>query len=220
MDHSFENIVSIENLLLAWEEFLVGKRKKSDVQEFSFKLIDNILSLRNDLLQRKYKHGGYKKFHICDPKQRVIHKALVRDRLLHHAIYRILYPFYDKTFFADSYSCRLDKGTHNAMKRFKKFFYEVSQNNIKTCWVLKCDIKKFFDSVDHSLLFEILKSKISDHDTLWLLKEIVGSFNRDPIQLELFDLTGRVQIERERERERKKERDGALRARNSDWQFN
>jgi len=206
--HNFEDIISVDNLLLAWEEFIKGKRNKPDVQQFSFRLMDNILSLHDDLLQRKYQHGKYKRFHICDPKQRVIHKALVRDRLLHHAIYRIFYPFYDKTFFADSFSCRLDKGTHKAMTRFKRFFYKVSQNNTKTCWVLKCDIKKFFDSVDHLTLFEILKQKISDPDTLRLLSEIIQSFNKNLVQQELF------------ERERERERDGALRARDSHWQFN
>jgi len=200
LNHSFENIISVENLLLAWEEFIKGKKNKFDVQEFSFQLMDNILSLHNDLLQRRYKHSEYKRFHICDPKQRVIHKAFVRDRLLHHAIYRIFYPFYDKTFFADSFSCRLNKGTHKAMARFEKFFYKVSQNNTRTCWVLKCDIKKFFDSIDHSVLFSILQNKITDRDTLWLLREIIVSFNRDYIQLGLFDLRD-AQIKRERERE-------------------
>ena len=200
--HNFEDIISVENLLLAWEEFIRGKRNKTDVQRFSLRLIDNILALHYDLVQNKYKHGEYEMFRICDPKQRVIHKALVRDRLLHHAIYRILYPFYDKTFFADSFSCRLGKGTHKAMARFRRFFYKVSKNNTKTCWVLKCDIKKFFDSVDHSVLFEILKTKIADPDTLWLLREVIKSFNKNPIQLELFDLRGVANRERERERER------------------
>lgn len=178
--------------------------------------MDNILALHRELLQKTYRHGKYKRFHICDPKQRVIHKALVRDRLLHHAIYRILYPIYDKVFFADSFSCRLDKGTHKAMARFKKFFYKVSQNNTKTCWVLKCDIRKFFDSVDHAILYEILKHKISDQNTLWLLDEVIKSFNKNSTQLGLFDF--RLE-NRERERERES-RDGAQRARDSNWQFN
>ena len=190
MDHSFEKIISLENLLFAWEEFIKGKRKKIDVQEFSLKLMDNILALRNELLQKSYKHGNYKRFHICDPKQRIIHKALVRDRLLHHAIYRILYPFYDNLFFADSFSCRLEKGTHKAMTRLKMYFYKVSRNNTKTCWVLKCDIKKFFDSVDHQILLEILKQKISDKNTFWLLEEAIGSFSKQTGQLQLFDFRG------------------------------
>jgi len=126
----------------------------------------------------------------------------VRDRLLHHAIYRILYPAFNTIFVSDSFSCRLEKGTHKAVRRFQKMFYKVSKNNTKNCWVLKCDIKKFFDSIDHSILFQIIRQKVGDPDILWLLKEIIQSFNKDSIQLNLFDLQAQIERERERERER------------------
>ncbi len=86
-------------------------------------LIDNIIWLHNDLKNFKYNHGGYKAFKINDPKPRNIHKATVRDRLLYHAIYRVLYPFFDKTFIFDSFSCRNKKGTHRALNRFRFFAY-------------------------------------------------------------------------------------------------
>jgi len=75
-----------------------------------------------------------------------------------------------------SYSCRLGKGTHRAMSRFRSFAYKVSKNNTRTCWVLKCDIRKFFASVDHQILFSILERHIADPDILQLLCEVVGSF--------------------------------------------
>lgn len=133
LSHKFEDSISIENLLLAWQEFVKGKRNKQDVQEFQFSLMDNILQLHNDLKTKTYKHGNYQQFKINDPKPRIIHKASVRDRLLHHAVYRILYPFYDKTFIADSFSCRNNKGTHKAINRFREFAYKLSRNNTKTC---------------------------------------------------------------------------------------
>ncbi len=135
LDHRFEDLVHMENLLLAWEEFLKGKKKKKDVQEFQFHLMDNILALHYDLSSGAYRHGGYEEFHISDPKPRIIHKATVRDRLLHHAVYRILYPFFDDTFIAVSFSCRIDKGTHRAIKRFRKFSRIVSKNDTKICWI-------------------------------------------------------------------------------------
>jgi len=177
MRYSFEDIVSAENLLGAWQEFIKGKRQRKDVQEFSLNLMDNILELHSDLVNHIYKHGGYQAFNICDPKPRNIHKASVRDRLLHHAIYRILYPFFDRTFIADSFSCRLDKGTHRALNRFRKFAYKASKNNTRTCWALKCDIRKFFASINHSVLLEILKEYIPDQDIIWLLDKIISSFN-------------------------------------------
>lgn len=167
----------MENLLEAWREFLSGKRGKRDVQEFGIDLMDNLFSLHNDLIHHTYRHGGYQAFNISDPKPRNIHKARVRDRLLHHAIHRVLYPFFERTFIADAFSCRVGKGTHAAINKFRSFSYEVGKNNTRTCWVLKCDIRKFFASIDHAVLTEILCLYIPDADTLWLLEKVIESFS-------------------------------------------
>ncbi len=169
-------MVSINSLLLAWNEFLKGKKKRADVQEFQFNLVHHILALHEDLINGNYHHGPYQEFKINDPKPRVIHKATVRDRLVHHAMHRALYPFFDDTFFAETYSSRKDKGVHKALRRFEKFGRMVSQNNSRTCWVLKCDIKKFFHSIDHAILLEILRKYIPDEKFLGALKEIINSF--------------------------------------------
>ncbi|MFH1226101.1 MAG: reverse transcriptase/maturase family protein [bacterium] len=172
----FEDIVILENLLDAWQEFVKGKRSRRDVQEFELNLMANIFSLHRDLLKHTYKHGPYQAFKISDPKPRNIHKASVRDRLLHRAVYRILYPFFDKTFIADSFSCRLDKGTHKAINRFRSLSYKVSQNHTKTIWVLKCDIRKFFASIDQGILMRIIKEYIPDQNIIWLISQIIYSF--------------------------------------------
>jgi RNA-directed DNA polymerase len=193
--HNFEDIISLENLLEAWKEFIKGKRNKKDVQEFLLALIDNIFSLHRDLLNHTYKHGGYQAFKINDPKPRDIHKATVRDRLLHHAIYRILYPFFDKTFIADSYSCRNNKGTHKAINKFRDYFHKASQNNTQTCRVLKCDIRKFFANINHEILIGILKEYIPDENILKLLENVIGSFTSEQckkIGLPLGNLTSQL----------------------------
>jgi RNA-directed DNA polymerase len=173
----YKDIISIENLLKAWEEFLPGKKNREDVCNFSKNLMENILDLHYNLLNKAYKHGEYKAFNISDPKPRNIHKASVRDRLLHHAVYRILYPLFDKVFFSESYSCRMGKGTHKAVNKFRSFAYKESKNHSRTLWVLKCDIRKFFASIDHQILKEILGEHIFDTDILWLLSQIIDSFN-------------------------------------------
>ncbi len=137
----------------------------------------HVLTLHHELAAGTYKHGGYHHFKISDPKPRDIHKASVRDRLVHHAIYRILYPFFDKRFIADSYSCREGKGTHKAINRLRSFAYQASKNDTKTCWVLKCDIRKFFASIDHEVLLAILARHLSDECTLALVASIIHSFN-------------------------------------------
>lgn len=174
---AYKDIFSIENLLLAWQEFLKGKRKKKDMQEFQLNLMDNILSLHSDLAKQSYQHGGYQAFKINDPKPRDIHKASVRDRLVHHAIHRILYQYFDRKVISDSFSCRINKGTHKAINRFRKFYYKVGKNNTKTCWVLKCDIRKFFANINHEILKKILAKHIDDIDTLWLLGQVIDSFH-------------------------------------------
>ena len=190
----FEEIASVENLLGAWREFLPGKRGKQDVQEFQLRLTDNILSLHRDLINGAYRHGGYEAFKISDPKPRDIHKATVRDRLIHHAAYRQLYPFFDKTFISDSFSCRNRKGTHRATNRFQKFHYIVSRNDTHQCWVLKCDIKKFFANIDRAMLMEVIAERIQDKKLFWLLSEIIGSFSsaRPGVGLPLGNLTSQL----------------------------
>ncbi|MEK7589418.1 MAG: reverse transcriptase/maturase family protein [Patescibacteria group bacterium] len=175
--HTYNNIISLENLLEAWSEFIVGKRQRRDAQEFEMSLMGNIITLHNDLVAKTYTHSPYHAFNISDPKPRNIHKATVRDRLLHHTIYRMLYPFFDRTFIADSFSCRIGKGTHKALNRFRSFAHGVSRNNTRTCWVLKCDIRKFFANIDHDILKRIFAAYIPDENILWLLSRVVNSFS-------------------------------------------
>ncbi len=169
----------MENLFLAWQEFRRGKRKKIDVQNFEFNLEDNLFKLYLELKHKIYRHSSYKEFYVTDPKLRHIHKANICDRVLHHAIFRFLYPIFDKDFIHDSYSCRLRKGTHRAIKRLERFVKKVSKNNKQNLFALKCDIKKFFDSVDHAILRSIIKNKVKDEDAVWLINEIVKSFSKD-----------------------------------------
>ena len=161
-----------------------GKKNKSDVQEFELHLIDHVLALHEDLKNKTYKHRGYQAFKINDPKPRDIHKASVRDRLVHHAIYRILYPFFDTLFIADSYSCRKEKGVHKALDRFRTFARKASCNHTKTAWVLKCDIRKFFASINQDILMKLLKERIVDQDILWLLEKVIESFHSDAIPVQ------------------------------------
>jgi retron-type reverse transcriptase len=193
--HIYDSIISLENLLGAWREFISGKRGRKDVQLFQMNLMDNILQLQEDLKSKIYQHGAYQAFNVSDPKPRNIHKATVRDRLLHHAIYRSLYPLYDQTFAADSYSCRNGKGTHKALDRFQTMARQVSINHTHTVWILKCDVRKFFASIDHEILLAVLDRRITDVDTLALLKHIIKSFETNPGKgLPLGNLTSQLLV--------------------------
>lgn len=195
-DITYDNIISVENLLEAWKEFVRGKRSRKDVQEFERNFMSNILSLHRDLLEKIYIHSQYEAFTISDPKARDIHKASVRDRLLHHAIYRLMYPFFNRTFTNHSYSCRKNKGTHKALDTFRGFDYKVSRNHTKTCWVLKCDIRKFFASIDQKILLNILREYISDKEIIKLFEKIIVSFcsTKQGIGLPLGNLTSQLLV--------------------------
>lgn len=194
--NKYEDIISVENLLMAWKEFLNGKKKKGDVQTFERNLMHNLISLNIALKSLAYVHGPYQAKKINDTKPRDLHVAEVKDRVLHRAIYRILYPFFDNKFIFDSYSCRLNKGTHKALNRFKDFGVSSSFINTKTVWILKGDIKKCFASIDQKILFDILKRNITDVNILILLRTIIKSFSSGVIYkgLPLGNLTSQLLV--------------------------
>lgn len=192
--HNYQYIISFENLLAAWGKFVKGKKARKDVQEFELDLMNNIILLQRSLADKTYRHSGYESFNISDPKPRNIHKAIVRDRLLHHALYRTLYPFFDRTFISDSYSCRLGKGTHKAMNQLRSFVCRVSQNHTSTAWALKCDIRKFFPSIDQNILIKIIEDYVPDKDIQWLIHQVISSFHssKKGIGLPLGNLTSQL----------------------------
>ncbi|EKE11446.1 MAG: RNA-directed DNA polymerase (Reverse transcriptase) [uncultured bacterium] len=163
-------------MFLAWREFKRGKGGKADIQRFEFSLEDNLFELYQELKNRIYQHSHYTAFNVCDPKLRRIHKAKVKDRVLHHAIFRILYSIFDNNFIFDAYSCRIEKGTHKAVGRLERFSSKLSRNNSRNIFALKCDIKKFFDSIDQEILLGLIKKKIIYADTIWLIEKIIISF--------------------------------------------
>lgn len=177
---SFKKIICLESLLTAWTEFVRGKRGKSDVQIFERDLMDNLMDLHTDLEAGTYKHGAYHEFRINDPKPRRISKATVRDRLVHHMIHQVIYPFYDRRFIADSFSCRVNKGTHAGGRRFRALIKKASRNHTRTCWVLKCDIKQFFASIEHEKILTVVRQSFEDPHLIALLTEVVDSFSIVP----------------------------------------
>ncbi|MBI5004169.1 hypothetical protein HZC00_03690 [Candidatus Kaiserbacteria bacterium] len=175
----YQSIISPENLFAAWQVFKSDKRNKADVAEFEQKVERHIFQLHRDLRYKTYRHGPYHGFWIHDPKRRRIHKATVRDRVLHHAIFRVLNPIFEPTFIPTSFSCRIGKGTHKGVMAVSDMLRAESHNNTRTCWALKCDVRRFFDSVDHAILLRILEKRIKDTDTCALLRHIVGSYSAD-----------------------------------------
>lgn len=173
----FEQIICPENLFSAWDNFKKNKNKKRDVNVFEWKLEENIFCLHHELKNKSYCHGPYSVFKICDPKPRTIHKATVRDRILHHAVFNVLNPIFEPTFIHTSFSCRENYGTHKGVDFLDKMLKQASRNISRPCFVLKCDVKKFFDTIDHGILLSIIEKRVKDESAVWLLGRIIKSFH-------------------------------------------
>ncbi len=167
----------MEKLFKAWKDFSTGKREKKDVQLFESRLEDELCHLFNDLLSGTYHHGSYERFIVNDPKRRVIHKATVRDRVVHRLLYNTLLPIFHRQWLGCSFSCRPGFGQHKSMEAVRRGLRKITQNDAHFCWILKCDIRKFFDSIDHRILISLLDRKITDPAIKFLLKQIIESFS-------------------------------------------
>ena len=122
----FNKIISLDNLFLVWAEFCKNKQKKPDVQKFEYFLEQNIFVLYRQLSGLNYQHDSYKRFHIYDPKYRIIHKATVKDRLVHHLVFKELCQVFEPIFIHHSYSSRIGKGVHLALNNLAiSLFFSV-----------------------------------------------------------------------------------------------
>ncbi len=166
----FHQIASFENLLLAAQNAAKGKREKSYVIEFFFKLEENLYQIQNELSESTYQPGRYRTFRIYDPKPRMISAAPFRDRVVHHALMNIIGPLLERSFIFDSYANRVGKGTHKAIRRYQKFLRKYS-------FALKCDIKQYFPSIDHTILKSLARKRLGCKKTLSLIDTIIDASN-------------------------------------------
>ena len=171
----WQELCSIDNLFLAYTRARKHKTQKQYVIEFEKGLQKNLLRLQWELLTFTYYPRPLEVFTIRDPKTRKISKSDFRDRIVHHALCNIIEPIFDRTFIYDSYANRLTKGTFKAVERFEYFKRKVSKNNQQDCYILKADIKHYFETVDHNVLIKIIQRKIKDRNILWLIKIILSN---------------------------------------------
>lgn len=162
--------MGFENLFAAAAAAYRGKRFRSEPARFQFELERNVIRLHEELVSGEYRHGPYFSFWIRDPKRRLISAAPYRDRVVHHAVCRVVEPVFERSFVFDSYANRVGKGTHRALDRASEFCRRAT-------YVLKCDVQKFFPSVDHDVLLAQVARKIKCRRTLELLAQIIESTN-------------------------------------------
>lgn len=176
MDFGLKIDLSLRNIYKSWFLYRKGKKPSTDMDNFQYNLENRLFSLWKDLNNKNsngtdYKHGQYRKFMVTDNKTREISVADIRDRVVHRLIYDYLTLIYDSSFIYDAWSCRVGKGLTACIDRAQNFIKKYPNG-----FVWRADIRKFFDNVDHDILFRLLKRKIKDGKTLYLLKEIIDSF--------------------------------------------
>jgi RNA-directed DNA polymerase len=175
--HLYPQVYSFENLYLAYRKARRGGKRKHDaVAAFEYRLEDNLWALHAELRDRTYCPGPYRNFvvgpwrrgRLWAPKRRLISAAPFRDRVVHHALCNVIQPIFEARFIYDSYACRVGKGTHAAVDRCQEFAR-------RRRYVLQCDVRQFFPSVDHQILRRMLARHIADPHVLWLIDRILES---------------------------------------------
>ena len=164
----YEQLCSWDNLQLAYRRASKGKRGNPCTAAFEHRLEENLLQLQAELRSQEYSPGDYVNFHIHEPKRRLISAAPFRDRVVHHTLCNLIEPLFEKSFVDDSYANRVGKGTHRALDRCQEFARRYG-------YVLQCDLRQFFPSIDHQVLTGILARKLDDPRVLWLCRVILAS---------------------------------------------
>lgn len=168
----YHKIITFENICEAYRKAALGRRYTYEVLSFRNNLEENLITIEEDLINKTYQPGPYWTFTLYEPKKRTIYVSPFRDRVVHHAIMNIIEPIWNHLFIYDSYACRKFKGGHDAMYRVVKFFREAKQQYDRV-YCLKGDVSKFFPSINHHILMEIIERKIKCRDTLDLIRQIV-----------------------------------------------
>ncbi|MEK6607389.1 MAG: reverse transcriptase/maturase family protein [Myxococcota bacterium] len=171
----WERLVSFENLHAAFLGASRGKRRRPDVLAFAPDVERRLFEIRDALEAGAYGFGPYRTFHVADTKRRLIMAAPFRDRVVHHAIVNVLDPVFDPTLIADTYACRRGKGNHAAMRRLRDLV-----RGDPRAYALKCDVSRYFASVDHAALLGLLERKVKDRRVLDLCASLVAATPVDP----------------------------------------
>lgn len=174
----YQHIISLENLRIADTKAMKGKLNQKGVKSHLRNAEDNLLKLHAMLSNKTYKTSEYKIFPIYEPKERIIYQLpYFPDRIAHHAIMNVLEPMFVRNFITQTYSCIKGRGIKGAADAVKRALKDTTS----TQYCLKLDIKKFYPSINHDVLKELLRRKIKDNDLLWLLNEIIDSTDGLPI---------------------------------------
>ena len=161
----FERVVALENMWHAWRDFRRGKRHRPTVRAFELDADRSVARLARSLAEGSYRPGAYRLKLLRDPKTRLIAAAPVRDRVVHHAVHRLVAPVLDRSLVDATYACLPGRGTHRALIAFLAALRRYDH-------VILLDIRHYFMSIDRAILLQLLARKLRERRLLNLLKVI------------------------------------------------
>ena len=177
----YERICSFSNLMQAHRAARKGKRDRRDVIEFEMRLSENLTKLSAALREHRYRMSPYQVFYVYDPKERLIHAPCYRDRVVQHCICdQVLGPLLEKRLIYDNAACRIRKGTHFSLNRLTYFLTDFHKKHGTDGYFLKCDIRKYFQNIDHDVLKKKIARLPTDKETKNLLYGIIDSYESGP----------------------------------------
>lgn len=172
----FSEIISLPNLFVAHRNAQRGKRHYAEVQEINEDEFGYLIQLQWMLGAKTFRTSPYATKQVHEPKERTIYiLPYYPDRIVHHAVMNVLQPIWDRIFIYDVYSAIPGRGIHKAMERLDGFL----EDEANTRYCLQFDVRKFYPSVNHDILMDLIRRKIKCPDTLWLLEDIVRSPDGD-----------------------------------------
>lgn len=188
----FGHITAWDNLIAAWREARRGKRNRPEVRAFEHDLEANLINLHEHLLRGTWKPGEPRRFWVRDPKWREITAPPFPDRIVHHALVRVVEPLFERRFIADSYACRRGKGTHLAVQRTQYFLRRAKRRWGDASYVVKIDAKSYFASIDHDILLRRIARVVTCERTLALWRSVLSGYGFDGVGLPVGALTSQL----------------------------
>jgi len=175
----WNNLTTFENLHHAWLGACNGKRYRNEVMQFSIEAEEHLFNIQNHLLWKTWKPSQQREFVVREPKLRLIQAPPFQDRIVHHALVRLVEPHFERRFIADSCACRTGKGTQRAVMRVRHFLRVAKRNWGDGLYVVKADISRYFASIQHHILMQEVGRVISDSDVLWLWRQIINGYGHE-----------------------------------------
>lgn len=191
----WEKITSFENIFGAWNDARRGKRYYPQILKFGARVEENILGIQGELIHRVWRPSPWREFVCREPKLRLIQAPTFADRVVHHALVRVINPAFERRFILDSYACRKGKGTLAAGQRLTLFLraaHMKAAQQGRRVYILKADIKSYFPSIVHDILMSIMQRTVQDEGALWLINRIVRDNGFEELGLPIGALTSQL----------------------------